>query len=67
MRARPEVGPQGFEEVAIRTERYTADHIAQGGAEEDGQQRARARKNDIEESLPDGIVDVGAQFNAEAA
>src|SRR5437899_12312533 len=60
-----EIGPQRLEEVAILIERNAADHIAQRGSEEDGQQSAGNRKDDIKEALPHGIFHVGTKLDSD--
>src|SRR5512132_3908907 len=62
-----EVGPQGLKEVAIGPERDSADHVAKRSTKENRQKRTRNTKHHVEESLPDRVLHVCAQLNANPA
>ena len=61
------VGPQRQEEVAVGLQRNAAQHVGQGGAEEDGEQGAGQAEDAVEQRAPDAHFDVVAQLKADAA
>src|SRR5208283_4319173 len=61
------VGPQRLEKVAISVERDAAYDITQRRSKKDGQQDARQSEDGVEEALPQVVVDVCAELNADAA
>src|SRR5258706_2239597 len=67
MRAEFEVGPERLKEIAACIERNTAHHIAECSSEKHTQQNAGNTEHDVEESLPNPVLDVSAEFNADAA
>ena len=62
-----EVRPERLEEVAGGIERHAANHIAQGRAEEDGEQRAGQGEDAVEEAAPHGGVHMAAQLERQPA
>src|SRR5215831_14181264 len=61
-----EVRPKRLEEVPVRPERYATNHVAQSRAEKDAQQNARYTEDDIEESLPNWIMQMMAEFDTDS-
>ncbi len=55
MRAHAEIGPERLKEVAIATEWNSANHIAQGGAEENGEQGACDKEDQVEKTMPNAV------------
>src|ERR1019366_5967537 len=62
-----EIGPEREEEIAGAVERDAADHVPQGGAEEDSEQGAGAGEHGVPERLPDRAFDVIAELDGYAA
>lgn len=62
-----EVGPEGEEEGIGGVERDAADDVAQGRAEEDDEEKASEPEKAIEEAAPYRAIEVGAEFDADAA
>ena len=67
MRAGLPVGPQRQKEVSVGLQRNAAQHVGQGCAEEDGEQRAGQTEEAVEQCAPDAHFDMVAQLNAYAA
>ena len=67
MRAGLPVSPQRQKEVSVSLQRNAAQHVCEGGAEEDGEQRAGQTEEAVEQCAPDANFDVVAQLNTNAA
>ena len=53
--------------IAFRSERHAANDVAQRGAEENREQVRSKREDHLEETLPDGVFDVGTELDADGA
>src|SRR5258708_428599 len=62
-----EVAPERLKEIAACIERNTAHHIAECCSEKYTQQNAGNTEYDVEEVVPDPVLDVSAEFDADAA
>ncbi len=51
----------------IRAERHAAHHVAQRGSVKDGQQNTGQGEDGVEECLPDILLDVGSELDADGA
>jgi hypothetical protein len=60
-----EVGPQGLEEVAVRPQRHAADDVADRRAEEDREEEAGEREDEIAQRPSQRIVHVGPDLDAD--
>ena len=62
-----EVGPEGLEEVAIRSQRHTANHVAEGRTKKYREKRTRNPEDEVKKALPHGILHVGAELDADGS
>src|SRR6266545_4444849 len=67
MRSQAKICPKRFEEIAVGTERYSADYISQCCSKENCKQCARNAEDHIEEPLPHRIVHMCAKFDSDPA
>jgi hypothetical protein len=63
----PGCGPERGEEETVGAQRNAADDVPDGRPEEDGQQQARRREDEVAEGAPQRVVDVRAQLKTNAA
>src|SRR5947207_2389903 len=67
LRTELKTSPQRFKEVTCRIEWHTANHIPQRGSEEHRQQDARSAEHRIKKVLPDRIMNVSSELDADPA
>src|ERR1700719_3769481 len=65
--AEAKVGPQRLEEITLRIEGNAAHDVAERGAKENRQQRAREAEGQVPEGRPYATGDVTAKFDGDAA
>src|SRR5262245_20220125 len=64
---RPEVGEEGHVELALLVERDSTDDVAEGHTEDEDEQGARCREDEIPEGVPERMVQMASELDGDPA